>query len=92
MQALPAPQRDTFCLGFEDDSGADLFTLLLDEGLVTLPELAAGLNRSLEDLVRLRRLVPMDSRTIAAELNASRAQVFKWRFRAIQRLRKELLG
>jgi RNA polymerase sigma factor (sigma-70 family) len=91
VQTLPASQRDTFCFGFEDESGTDLFTLLLNQGLVTLPELAEGLNRSLQDLVRLRALVPMDSLTIAAELNATRPQVLKWRFRALQRLRKELL-
>jgi RNA polymerase sigma factor (sigma-70 family) len=91
VQTLPASQRDTFCLGFEDESGTDLFTLLLNQGLVTLPELAEGLSRSLADLVRLRALVPMDSQTIAAELNATRPQVTKWRFRALQRLRKHLL-
>jgi RNA polymerase sigma factor (sigma-70 family) len=92
VKDLPPTQRDAFCLSFEDETGADLFSLLLEAELVTLPQLAKALDRSLEELVRLRRLVPMDSTSIAAELNASRSQVIKWRFRAVRRLKEELLG
>jgi hypothetical protein len=34
--------------------------------------------------------MPMDSTAVAAELNASRNNVYKWRFRSLQRLKAEL--
>ncbi|MGI8839033.1 MAG: sigma-70 family RNA polymerase sigma factor [Pyrinomonadaceae bacterium] len=87
---LPPEQRDAFCLGFEDQAGQDLFSALLGAGIVTLKDLANGLGRSVEEVGRLRSRVPMDSATVAAELNASRDNVYKWRFRAVQRLKVEL--
>jgi RNA polymerase sigma factor (sigma-70 family) len=90
IKRLPSEQRDAFCLGFEDQTGQDLFSALLGAGLVTLKEMAKGLSRSVEEVARLRMLVPMDSAAVAAELNASRDNVYKWRFRAVQRLKAEL--
>lgn len=87
---LPSEQRDAFCLGFEDQAGQDLFSALLGAGVVTFKDLAKGLDRSVEEVARLRMLVPMDSAAVAAELNASRDNVYKWRFRAVQRLKAEL--
>ncbi len=90
VTGLPPEQRDAFCLGFEDQAGQDLFSVLLGAGIVTLKDLARGLGRSVEEVGRLRSRVPMDSATVAAELNASRDHVYKWRFRAVQRLKIEL--
>lgn len=90
IKRLPPEQRDVFCLGFEDQAGQDLFSALLGAGVVTLKDLAKGLGRSVEEVVRLRMRVPMDSAAVAAELNASRDNVYKWRFRAVQRLKAEL--
>lgn len=87
---LPPEQRDAFCLGFEDQAGQDLFSVLLGAGIVTLKDLANGLARSVEEVGRLRTRLPMDSAAVAAELNASRDNVYKWRFRAVQRLKVEL--
>lgn len=92
IKLLPPEQRDAFCLGFEDQAGQDLFSALLGAGVVTLKELAKGLGRSVEDVGRLRVRVPMDSAAVAAELNATRDHVYKWRFRAVQRLKAELGG
>jgi hypothetical protein len=87
---LPAAQRDSFALGFEDQAGQDLFTVLLAAEIVSWEELAHGMGRSVEEVVRLRLLMPMDYATVADELRASRENVYKWRFRAIRRLRTEL--
>jgi RNA polymerase sigma factor (sigma-70 family) len=88
---LPPNQRDTFCLSFEDSSGDDLFSLLLDAGVVTWPQIAQALDRTQERLAHLWQQMPMDSAGIAAELNATRLQVNKWRFRALRQLEKELI-
>jgi RNA polymerase sigma factor (sigma-70 family) len=90
IKRLPPEQRDAFCLGFEDQAGQDLFSALLGSGIVTLKDLASGLGRSVEEVARLRLRMPMDSAAVAAELNASRDNVYKWRFRAVQRLKAEL--
>jgi RNA polymerase sigma factor (sigma-70 family) len=90
VRRLPPRQRDTFCLGFADDGGDDLFTLLLDAELATLPEIAEALNRSLQDLILLWQQMPMDNTGIAHELKATHQQVNKWRFRALRQLEKEL--
>jgi RNA polymerase sigma factor (sigma-70 family) len=90
VRRLPPKQRDTFSLGFADDAGNDLFTLLLDAELASLPEIAEALNRSLQDLILLWQQMPMDNTGIAHELKATRQQVNKWRFRALRQLEKEL--
>lgn len=87
---LPEKQRDTFCLGFEDEHGEDFFTLLFERDVVTPSQLAPRLGRSLEDLMRLWAAMPMDVAAIAIELNGTRAQVWKWRFDALRHLEKEL--
>jgi RNA polymerase sigma factor (sigma-70 family) len=83
---LPAEQRDSFALSFEDQAGQDLFTLLLTADIVSWDELARGMGRPVEEVVRLRLQMPMESIKVAHELGASRENVYKWRFRAIRRL------
>lgn len=83
---LPAEQRDSFALSFEDQAGQDLFTLLLTGEILSWDELARGMGRSVEEVVRLRLRMPMESVKVAHELRASRENVYKWRFRAIRRL------
>lgn len=87
---LPAEQRDSFALSFNDESGQDLFTVLLTAEIVSWDELANGMARSVADLVRLRLRMPMDGAGVAAELRTSRDNVYKWRFRAIRSLKAEL--
>jgi RNA polymerase sigma factor (sigma-70 family) len=87
---LPREQRDSFALGFEDETGQDLFTLLLTAEIVNWDELARGMGRSVADVVRLRLRMPMDGAGVADELRATRENVYKWRFRAIRRLKTEL--
>lgn len=91
LRELSAQQRDVFCFGFEDHAGRDLFTLLLEAEVMTFRELAQELGRSTEEIVGLWSKMPMDDEDIAVEMNTTRAQVYKWRFRALERLRKGLL-
>ena len=89
---LPAEQRDSFALRFQDEAGQDLFTVLLAAGIVSWDQLANGMRRPVEEVVRLRLRMPMDSAGIADELKSTPKNVYKWRFRAISRLRAELGG
>jgi len=91
VQRLPPNQRDTFCLSFEGNNGDDLFSLLLDAGVVTWPQIAQALDCTQERLAHLWQQMPMDSAGIADELSATRLQVNKWRFRALRQLEKELI-
>ena len=78
-------------LHVEDQAGRDLFTVLLEAEVVAFRELAQGLDRSTEAIVSLWSKMPMDDEDIALEMKSTRAQVYKWRFRALERLRKGLL-
>jgi len=91
IRGLPPPQRDTFCLSFADHNGDDLFSLLIDAEVVTLPQLAAELDLTLARLVTLWREMPMDNRALAAELGATRPQINKWRYRALRQLQKKMM-
>jgi RNA polymerase sigma factor (sigma-70 family) len=91
LRELSTEQRDVFCLGFEDQSGRDLFTVLLEAEVVTFQALAKELGRSTKAILELWSKMPMDDEAIAVELGSTRAQVYKWRFRALQRLKKGLL-
>jgi RNA polymerase sigma factor (sigma-70 family) len=90
VRNLPDEQRDAYAFGFEDDNGQDLFTLLLSNGVVTLGELSREFGRPAEEIVLLSARMPMDPLAIATELKASRDNVYKWRSRAIQRVRAGL--
>lgn len=87
---LPAEQRDCFTFGFEDPAGQDLFTVLLTAEIANWDELAQGMGRSVQEVVRLRLQMPMDGAGVADELRASRENVYKWRSRAIRRLKTDL--
>ena len=89
---LPAEQRDAFALSFEDEAGQDLFTVLRTAEIVNWDELAQGMGRSVQEVAWLRVRMPMDGASVADELRASRENVYKWRFRAIRRLKTELGG
>ncbi len=92
IRRLPQKQRDTFCLSFADDNGDDLFSRLIDAEVVTLPRLAEELGLTLERLITLWRDMPMDNHALAIELGATRPQINKWRYRALQQLRKKIMA
>jgi RNA polymerase sigma factor (sigma-70 family) len=87
IKKLPPKERDAVCLWFSNENGDDLWSLLIDEGVITSSELISALNISPEDLTKLWAQIPMDSRTLAKHLGASVSQVTKWRHRAYKRLR-----
>jgi len=89
---LPAEQRDAFALSFEDEAGEDLFTMLRAAEILNWDEIAQGMGRPVQEVVRLRARMPMNGASMADELRASRENVYKWRFRAIRRLKTELRG
>lgn len=92
VKKLPTDQRNTICLSFEDESGEDLFSLLVDAGIATIPELAAEFGLSSEQFDELWMRIPMlDNLELAEHLGATRQQVSLWRFRAQSRLRKWLI-
>ncbi|HEU4833536.1 MAG TPA: sigma-70 family RNA polymerase sigma factor [Pyrinomonadaceae bacterium] len=90
IKRLTPKQRDAFVLRFQDHDGRNLFTVLLAAGIVDWKDLAEAMDRSAEDLVRLWTQMPMDTATAANELRASRENVYKWLYRAIQKLKGEL--
>lgn len=90
LQHLPLKLRTVICLGFASENGEDLISLLLDAEVLTLPEMAASLEISLEQLQSLWGQAPMDRETLANYLGATRRQVGKWLHRAWQQLTKQL--
>ena len=90
VQSLPPKQRDTFCFSFTDQTGDDLFTLLVDAEIANLQEIALALERSESELAELWTLMPLDRTAIAVELKATPPQVSKWRFRAVERLERDM--
>ena len=91
LKELSVEQRDVFCFGFEDESGRDFFRVVLEAEVVSFGELVNELGRSPETIMSLWSQMPMDDDAIAIELKTKRTQVQKWRFRALQRLKKGLL-
>ena len=87
---LPAEQRDAFAFRFEDPAGQGFFEVLVAARIVNWDELAKGMGRSVEDVAQLSMRMPMDAATAADELGVLPAKVWKWRFRAVQRLKIEL--
>lgn len=89
VKGLPPKQRDAYALRFDDQDGRNLFTVLLSAGIVDWNDLAEGMGRPVEEVARLWRQMPMDSATAASELSTSRENIYKWRFRALQKLKAE---
>lgn len=90
VKQLPPTQRDAFTLRFHDDTGLDLLTVWLAAGTVDWKDLAEAMGRTEEDLGRLWKLMPMSGAAAASELRTSLNNVYKWRARAIQKLKADL--
>jgi RNA polymerase sigma factor (sigma-70 family) len=92
VRSLPINQRDTFCLSFSDQSGEDLFSLLIDAEVASFEEIARALGRAEAELAELWSEMPMDRTKIAVALKATPPQVSKWRFRAVARLERQMFS
>lgn len=90
VKRLTPKQRDAFALSFHDDAGRNLFTVLLTAAVVEWKDLEELMGRRVEDLTRLRTQMPMDSAAVARELHTSRDNVYKWLYRARQKLKADL--
>ena len=90
IKQLPPEQRDVIRLSLEDENGNDLWSILVAADVITLPQLAADLGLSNEELMNLWEKTPMDSPTLANHLGTTRSQINKWRFRAMRRLRERM--
>ena len=84
--ALPARQRTALLLNLRDIGGANALTLFLLLGIATLPDIAAAIEVSAEELVSLWDELPFDDMAIAGRLGISRQQVINLRKAARARL------
>lgn len=90
VRQLSRPLRHTICFGFADERGEDLISLLVLADARSLPELAADLDLTLDELRDLWARAPLDNEALATHLGATRQQVIKWRHRAWQQLAKRM--
>lgn len=87
---LPLNLRTTVCLGFADENGEDLLSLLLDAGGLKFAEIAASLEIPPAQLQVLWAQAPLAGDALAAHLGVTRRQVNRWRHRAWQLLAQRL--
>ena len=90
VKQLTLKQRYAFVLGFQDDAGRNLFTALLEAGIVDMNDFAEEMGRSAPEVGHLLTQMPIDSASIASELHTSRENVYKLRHRALQMLKAGL--
>lgn len=64
--------------------------MLTSTEIATFPEVATALEMSLEELLRLWPQLPMDNAMITAHLHTTKEQINKWRYRALQRLKRQV--
>jgi RNA polymerase sigma factor (sigma-70 family) len=79
---LPSKELKAYLLNAQTEAGEDLITLFLAVKVVNQTQLAGLLNMSIKDFDDLMRRLPLSNESIAAELGATRAQVYRWRYKA----------
>ena len=89
LSAMPLPQRTVYFLGFRDNGGDDLLSLMLEAKTAGAAEIAEQLGFTTEALMTVWREMPLDNAAMAALLGLSRPHINKLRFRAHQILRRE---
>jgi RNA polymerase sigma factor (sigma-70 family) len=87
---LPVRQREALCFSFADSNGKDLITLLLESEVATFDEIAKQLGRSASEMSSLWAEMPLSSQALGELLGATPAQIYKWRFLALAKLRETL--
>ncbi len=91
ISKLPLPQRVALLLSMRDESGGAALALLPVTGVASLPEIAAMLEMSAEELGDLWNGLPVDDLSIAERLGMNRQQVINLRRSARERLRRALV-
>ncbi len=88
IKQLPPEYRLILCLSPIGDECEDLWDLFLTSDVISLNELADGLEIPLEQLMKIWLQAPMDSQSLADYLGATISQVNKWRLQALSQLRE----
>jgi hypothetical protein len=83
---LPLRQRMALLLNLTDPAGYSVISLLPAIGIASLREIAESLGMSEEQLAGIWNQLPVDDRTIASYLGATRQQVINLRKTARERL------
>ena len=83
---LPLRQRTALLLNLTDPLGRSVISLLPAIGIASLREIAETLGMSEEQLAKLWYDLPLDDRTIAGHLGATRQQIINLRKTARERL------
>ncbi len=92
IRELPLNYRRTVCLSAIGREEEEVWELLLASGVVSIESLAEGLELSIEEWMRIWLLTPLGNEALASWLGATRSQVIKWRFRALEQLRGRMGG
>ena len=91
IQLLPARQRRALLLNLRDGETVNAVALFALTGIVSVKEIAAALEMSVEELSSIWNDLPLDDLKIAGLMNVSRQQVINLRKSARQRLARRLL-
>jgi RNA polymerase sigma factor (sigma-70 family) len=87
---LPVGQRKIIVLSPIDQNGEDLWSLLIESGVVKFSDLLTALEMTREDFLVLWRRMPLQSAELARYLGLTRENIARWRYYARQRLKKSL--
>ncbi len=87
---LPVKQRKIIVLSPVDHHGEDLWSLLVESGVVKFHDLLTALDLTRDDFLMLWRRMPLKSAELAGYLELSRENIARWRYYARQQLRKNL--
>lgn len=88
IKQLPPKSRLILCLSPFGEECEDLWDLLLAADVISLAELAEGLEIPLEQLTKILRQTPMDTQMLADFLGVTTSQVNKWRLQAVRQLQE----
>jgi hypothetical protein len=87
---LPLPQRRALLLNLRDPRGQDMTALFSHTRIATLRQVAAALEVSVEEFVRLSSQLPMEDAEMAKYLEITRQQVINLRMAARRRLARRM--
>lgn len=87
---LPPLERKIILLSRIDHKGNDLWSLLLEAGIITAPQVAEAFGLSADQLIDIWRLIPMSVPEIGEYLGITQQQVTQRKFIAMQQVRDRL--
>jgi hypothetical protein len=87
---LPLPQRRALLLNLRDSKGQDMTALFSHTRIATLRQVAAALEVTVEEFIRLSSQLPMEDALMAKYLAITRQQVINLRMAARRRLARRM--